>query len=155
MNLGFVINNIGPNQLAFDLIHQINLIGRTNVEVSCSLFIQNIIEPCVVPNCAVYNISEIMSFDGVMVATDFDTCEKMLKTTNQALKIFYLWELEWIRNPDKFLTYQSILRTKGLVIFSRSEQYAKQLEEYAGVKSHAIQPTLNVAQLIQNIKRKS
>jgi len=152
INLGILIDNIGPNQLAFDVIHQINRITKNNNKISFSLFVQNIIAPVIKPLCPVYNISEIMSFNGVMIATNFDTAEKMIKSVNQSLKIFYINELEWIHNPNDFLYYQNIVKTAGLIVFSRSEPYAQALARYAEVDSKAVMPNLEIEQLLNNIR---
>lgn len=148
-----MVDNIGPNQIAFYSVVQANYIARKEAGIDFTIFVENIVEPPIRPLCAVMNNAEMMSFDGILIATSFSGAEKILKAVNTSEKVFYVYNLEWLSSPQSFQKYVSILRHPELKIFTRSQQYAKAIEKYAGVKVRGISPNMNVVYIGETIAK--
>jgi hypothetical protein len=88
------------------------------------------------PFCATMNISEIWSFDGTLIATDINSASVVNKVVSPAKKIFYVWDLEWMRpyHQQNYLYNLSIFRSPYLKLVARSEDHVKLIEHYCNRK---------------------
>lgn len=75
-------------------------------------------------NFALMQITELYSFDGVGIACNISTAEKLIASPSPKLKLLYLWDLEWLRHPQIYHNYARIYRNKELKIIARCEDRA-------------------------------
>lgn len=149
-SVGVMIDNLGPSQLAFYTIHQLNLYSKASADVDYCVFINNICQPIIDTNFSVMNMSESMSFGGDLIAPTFELADKLINLVNQSNKHFHVWELEWIKNPYLYEKYVGILRNKELKLSTRSIFYANAIEKYSGVKITNFTPNFNIKKIISN-----
>lgn len=91
------------------------------------------------------NISEVFSFNGMLISTNLRNTAIMLKAKTNAKKIFYVWDLEFLRRGNSdFLRNNEIYRHPDIKIVCRSADHAKVLENYSNRKPDAIIPTINL-----------
>lgn len=143
-----MLDNLGPSQISFYSIFQLNLFSEKDYDMDCCIFINNICQPIIDSNFAIMNMSESMSFDGHLVATSFELADKLINLVNSSKKHFHVWELEWIKNPYLYEKYISILRNPELKLSTRSDSYANAIEKYSGVKITNITPNFNLKRII-------
>lgn len=146
--IGIMLDNLGPSQISFYTIHQLNLYSKKEHNVDYCVFINNICQPIIDTNFAVMNMSESMSFDGDLITTSFELADKLINLVNSSKKHFHVWELEWIKNPYLYEKYIAILRNKELILSTRSNSYANAIEKYSGVKITNITPNFNIKRII-------
>jgi hypothetical protein len=128
--MGFMLDNIGPNQLAHGLINSGNRFLEKNGQRSdIVLFIQNIIHPVQVPNFAHMNISESYDYNGNLVATSLNTAVKLLKCVGTRKRFFYVWDLEWTRPQNKnFAVINQIYNNPLVELIARSHTHSDLIE---------------------------
>lgn len=148
--IAVMIDNLGPSQLAFYTIHQLNLYSKKEYDTDYCVFINNICQPIIDTNFSVMNMSESMSFDGDLIAPTFEIADKLINLVNQSNKHFHVWELEWIKNPYLYEKFISILRNPELKLSTRSVFYANAIEKYSGVKITNITPNFNIKKIINH-----
>jgi len=71
----------------------------------------------------------------------------MLKTSNNADKYLYLWDIEWLDRVINHRVACDILRNDRLKIIARSESHAKIIENYCNVKPIGVVDDWNRNQL--------
>lgn len=146
--IGIMLDNIGPSQLGFYTLIQVNNVFHKDPKNDLTIFIQNISSPLIRPMCSVMNMSEVMSFDGDIVATSFEMADKLTKTINNGKKHFHVWSLDWVYNPYPFEQYVNILNNPELNLSTRSLYYANAIEKYCGRKVEVITPNFNIKKII-------
>lgn len=124
MKIGFVLNNLGPNQLAFDLIRSANE-ALKDPGLDVVLFYEESRRPCLTPHFAIMPAVESWGYDGVLVATDRSTARKVIPSPAASKKYFLVYDLEWTRPP--FLPFRenyAIYGDPNLNLLARSESHA-------------------------------
>lgn len=147
-SVGVMIDNLGPSQLSFYTIQQLNLYSKKEYDSDYCVFINNICQTVIEPNFAIMNMSESMSFNGHLIASSFELADKLINLVNSSKKHFHIWELEWIKNPYLYEKYISIIRNKELNLSTRSAFYANTIEKYSGVKITNITHNFNIKRII-------
>lgn len=146
--IGFLLNHLGPSQLAFYVINQINAIGEKTVDYDFVLFYEHLVKPCVVPNCMVLNATETFSFHGLLIATTLDNAEVAINSINTARNIYYIWDLDWMRRgQNNYIKNISILRNPKLELIARSQDHASAIENYCNRKVSSIISDANIAEI--------
>ncbi len=124
--LGILVNNLGPSQLSFEILIRAN---KYSNDLDFVLFYQNLCRPCFNLTSAAMQINEIYSFPGPAIATDLSTANTLIAAPSPVRKYFYVWDLEWIRMPQK--NYESlahIYQNPELQLIARSGSHKKLLE---------------------------
>jgi hypothetical protein len=107
VNIGIVCNNVGPSQLAYYLIKTGNEFVKTGDD-DLVVFFYELMPECIKPNFALMNLSEAYDYNGVLVATDINSASRILEYPGTQEKFFYLWDLDWIKLPQK--QYENLLQ---------------------------------------------
>lgn len=121
--IGFAVDNLGFSELSYYLIRAIN----ECLEEDCpdiTVFYSTLTRPILPLNTASMQMTELYGFAGVGVATNFHTAQKLLKCPAPQKKIFYIYDLEWIRNKVDFSILCEVYRNPSLELVTRSEDYA-------------------------------
>lgn len=152
MNIGIIIPDMAASQLAYMAINQAN-IGARETNDSYFLFFENMAAPCVRPLVTCLNISELHTFNGVLISTSIDTTLYAINAITNTKKIFYVWDLEWIRpNKNNFLYNMQAFRNENVEITCRSERHAKLIGNYCNRKPSLIFNNLNLLALKEHMK---
>lgn len=147
-SVGVILNNLIQNQLAFFAIHGLNNLTYNSHDIDCMVFIENISPPCVPPLFPVMDCLQIWNFNGLLISTTLENTMYSLKSTTSAKKMFYIWDVEWLRNKKDFQSNINILRNKELTLVTRSEDYADLTYNYCGIRPHVVEH-FNTTELIK------
>lgn len=140
--IGVILPHLQNSQLAYLVLNQMNTIVAKG-DHECIAFYKDVSYPCVKTTFAHMNMTEINSFNGLLVATDLDSAEAMLKSPLPCDKALYVWDLEWLRRGmDNFARNVGIYRDPRFTLISRSESHAKQIQNYCNRKVDAIIPNI-------------
>ena len=126
IKLGFAINNLGPSQLSYYLIKELNSLLKKRGDLDIIVFYENIARPYIKPEFALMQMAEAWSYGGTVIATDIAIAEKLLTFPAPTRKAFYIWDLEWLRKPRMFRELQP---TYGhLELIARSNDHKEAIE---------------------------
>jgi hypothetical protein len=153
-NIGIILPSMEIGQLAYEVITQINSEILAGSECDYRIFFENVSIECVRPMFAVMNISEIWAYSGMLISTTLDNTLFSLKLATDVLRVFYIWDLEWLRNEKNYLHNLSILRHPNLLLIVRSEDCAKELDRYCNRLPNFITPRLSFKDLADVIWQK-
>ena len=125
------MTNSGASQLSFCVITQLNKMFQENPEIDAIIFYENRHKSCLPANFAVMQISEARNQLGPIIATSFYTAHKLLDFTSKQ-KLFYVWDLEWIRNENgaikQYESYKSVYTDPSLELIARSSSHKDIIE---------------------------
>jgi hypothetical protein len=125
IKLGFMIDNLGTNQLANSLINSGNSFLKNNSQSDLIIFRQNIMPNCVQPNFGIMDTAEAYNYDGVVVATSLSTADYLIRCPGPCKKLYYIWDLEWVSHSQKiYEIFEAVYNSTELEIVCRSEEHA-------------------------------
>jgi hypothetical protein len=126
MKLGFLLKDIGYNQLAHDLIQSINTTLKNKAcPHQITIFTENVEEMIKTPSCPVMSASELWTYDGNVVATSMATAVKLLKAIGPKKKCLYVHAPEWF-SQSQIMQYENthaIYMHPELDILTRNAEY--------------------------------
>jgi hypothetical protein len=147
--LGFIVNNLGGNQQAFYLINYINsLVAKNRDDVT--IFYETPVIPCINTNFGLMQLNEAYGYDGVLIANNLTLADKMARFPGTKEKYFYVWDLEWLRVPNKnFHVLHSMYNNPLYKLIARSSEHAKIISDCWNVDVAGIVDDFNVYQFIE------
>lgn len=150
--LGVMVDNLGPNQLAFYLINYGNkMTMEDNKELI--VFYSNPQSPCLNIGFPIMQISEAWSYNGPLIATNFNLASQLIKFTGTPHKYFYVWDLEWLRMPNKqFQVLVDVYRNPRLKLIARSEEHARVINSCWNTEVVGVVDNFNVEKIYDIIK---
>lgn len=147
LKTGLVLNNFGMSQLAYFAIREGNKLLTERSDVGLFGFYQNLVPPCTEPDFALMHSFELYTFDGTLISTDISTTKQSLESFSASRRLFYVWDLEWIRHKASFSYYEQFYCNPKLELFARSEEHA-QLISNCWNKPCSVIENFNLGQLI-------
>lgn len=145
-NVGIVLDNLGPNQLAYFVIKNANQNSRS---VPITLFYQNLALPCLDTNIPVMCVNEIWPFKGKLIATSIETAIAVNNVVSEVDRYFYVNDLEWIRGKSDFIHNMQAFHS-NIQIFARSKEHAQIIENYSNRKVIKILPYFDVKEIVND-----
>lgn len=138
--VGVAVSDLSASQLNLLIIGQL----ENNIEnFDGSVFFCNVTHPLKEPRFACYQIAEMYNYDGVSIATDLQTANKLLFMLSPPEKYFYVWELEWFKFPHRnYHDFAQIYRNPELKLIARTEDYANMIEHCFNRKVDFLHPVL-------------
>lgn len=127
-NIGISVPHLGPSQLSTFAILFANKLFKT--EFDCTLFYRDVATHCMQINAGCMTLSEIWGFRGTLITTSLYDTQFALNSISPGKKIFYVWDLEFLRNEKDFMKNMSIFRNPYLQIAARSQSHASVIENY-------------------------
>ncbi len=153
--VGFLLKDIGNNQLAYDLVTSINRMSKDKKhDYTFTLFTENVETPSVNPKCPVMNAAEIWSYDGTVVATSMATAVKLIKSIGPKKKYLYVYAPEWF-TQHKISQYENthqIYMNPELEIVARNQDYHTLFTSCFNREPAFIWPEADVEQFVRNMK---
>jgi len=150
--ISLLVPSTGSSQLAFYLINEINNLTQTRPEIDVIVYCENNERNCIPTNFSVLTLPEAWGNDGPVVATTISTAENLL-SFNSNKKIFYVWDVEWIRNPQgysvEYEKYSDIYTNKDMSLVARSESHKKIIENAFNRKVEHIVSDFNMDQMME------
>jgi hypothetical protein len=153
MNIAAVIEHLGPSQKSFYLIKEFNkAINRKDMCVS--VFFQKSTVPVVPLMFSSKSVSFLSGFHHNAVCTTISEADMLLKSSNNANKYLYLWDLEWLYLPQNYNSICNVLLDDRLSIIARSESHAQLIENFCNKRPIGILDNWNLNELVRIICRK-
>lgn len=116
-------------------------------------FIQNTGLSEEVPAFALMNISEAYNYDGLVVATDLDSAEKILTMPGPKHKMYYISELEWVGQTKR--SYRELLnvyQNTNLKLIAASDEIAKDIYSLWNMKVFGVVADFDVGEIYATYK---
>lgn len=149
MKLGVLLDNLGPNQLALNVITNGNKVRDTDFIA----FYENSAKPYISPDFAIMQAFEAWGYRGILIATSLSTASQMITFPVCKEKYFYVWDLEWIRMKEKyFKTLHSIYSNPKLKLIARSNSHKKIIEDCWNTPVVGIVDDFDLTQMNEIIK---
>ncbi len=152
MKLGIAVNHLGPSQLAYAIAKNIHELLVKEPGVDVCVFYENATKPSFPPNCAIMPFVEAWHFDGVLINTTLSTAEKSLTFAGPRRKLFYVWDLEWLRFQQKeYRQSQAIYGHERLELLARSADHKQILESLWNRPVAAVVEDFDLLKILANI----
>lgn len=130
MKLGVLVRDLGPSQFNYYCIRNANVALKSGKVADFVAFYENLTKPCLTPNFAIMQAAEAWGYDGVLVATTLSTAEKLIRFPSAQRKLFYVWDLEWLRMGQKsYRALQAVYGHSRLRLLARSAEHARLIGE--------------------------
>ncbi len=125
MKLGVLVHDLGPSQLAYYLIRNANAALADGKLDDVIVFYEQLARPCLQPHFAVMQAAEAWGFGGTLLATSLATSLQALRCPAAEKRIFYVWDLEWLRLKQKsFRELAALYGNPQLHLLARSQEHA-------------------------------
>ena len=147
MNIGVIINDFSCSQLSFYAVRNINERSNDSPKHDYIGFFENLSSHVIEPAFSIMNMSEIWGFKGILIATSAATALTLIKSVGQCKKYFYVWDLEWLRDPDNYHTLLAIYRHLDIKLIARSETHAKAIQNFCNREGVGIMDDFNLSDL--------
>jgi hypothetical protein len=131
--IGILLPHTFDTQLAYEAIKEGNYLVFDNHNYDVSIFFEEFTPPIIKPIFGLFNASEVFSYDGTLISTTLSNTKISIKTMKPERKIFYIWELEWLKNEKNYLDNISVYQNKDIELVTVSDDYAKEINNYCGI----------------------
>lgn len=136
--VGVILDHLSVSQLGVDFMLELNKTAKEENKNVC-IFAKNLSPPSVELRCGVFGLNLLHNIDnGLIIATDLDGAEILINSQTTAEKAFYVWDLEWLHNPNKRNFLKNVDVYRNIKLLTRSESYADAIENYANVRPEVI-----------------
>lgn len=151
MKLGLAVNNLGPSQLTYYLVKNANAALAANPTLDIAAFFETPVAPALAANFATMPMYEAWGYDGVLIATTFETARKSQACMSPAARLFYVWDLEWVRPHARrsYREWASVYRDLSLSLLVRSEEHARVVERCWNRPVLAVVDDVNIDQILE------
>jgi hypothetical protein len=150
--VGILVKHLGRTQLANSIIENVNRFLSENGDTDIITFVENVVRPCQTPLFSVMNLNEAWEYNGIAIATNLSTAEKVLSFPGPKHRVFYVWDLEWMRRTDRnFLSYHNVYANPRLELIARSESHAKLIEQCWSRPVKAVVEDCDIGAMLQVI----
>lgn len=129
-NFNILVPNVGASQSSFYLIHEANKLATTKPELDIIVFYENRHKSCLPANFSTMEISEAWCNSGPVMASSYSTAKKMASFPAER-KLFYVWDLEWLRSSDvsqRYETHRDVYCNDSIELIARSDSHKKSIE---------------------------
>tara|TARA_R100001244_G_C5155104_1_gene130262 strand:+ start:311 stop:787 length:477 start_codon:yes stop_codon:yes gene_type:complete len=149
--IGIIVDDLSASQLSYYLIKNINEFLQDGLD-DFVVFFENATSSIIAPEFSVMAINEIWNFEGVLVSTSISNTLSMLKSFSPERKIFYVWDLEWLRQHGKeFENTVKAFTDNSITLIARSKEHALAIENYCNIKIEHVMENFNIKKLIRII----
>lgn len=127
IKVNFIVDNFGASQLSYYLIK----CGNELVNKDCQVvaFYDTITRHTLRPLFPTMQIIEAWAQDGISIATSLQSASNLLSFPGPDHKLFYVWDLEWMRAPQRMWCHlYDIFTHDDLKLIVRTEEYSKALK---------------------------
>jgi hypothetical protein len=128
LKMGFIVNNLGPNQLSYQLINSANSYLRNKDDTDVAAFYHSMSPIPYKPNFGLFHLFEAFNYNGYMIATNLHSASRMLSWPgpNRHKMYLYCYDLDWLRLPQKqWEQLAQIYLNPKLHLISRSQNHAE------------------------------
>lgn len=128
MKLAVAVDNLSLSQLAWGLVTSGNELVRRGPQNDVVALYMNPSRPCVSPIFSTMHMANGWGFDGVVISTSLDTALTVAGFPSVSRKVFYAWDLEWMRLQHKrYGDLRAIYADPRHTVVARCEDHARVL----------------------------
>lgn len=142
--LGVIVQDFGPTQLTYQLVRSAEKV-RSTIDI-CAFFNRSAKHSFPLP-FACMQLNEAWGYDGLIIATDIKTCLQMKTFPASSRKVFYVWDLDWMRiqlQDRDFDFLSSLYRSDELTLVARSVSHSEALRSAWNIERIAIVENFNL-----------
>lgn len=150
INIAAIIDNLGPSQKSFYLIKEFNKSLQSS-DICASVFFNRSAIPVVPVMFSCKNISFLAGYHDIAISTTLQEADILLKSDNGADKYLYLWDMEWLIQPQQYAYVCNILLDKRLKIITRSKEHSNVVYNFCNKRPVGIVDNWNLDSLIHTI----
>ena len=146
--IGLLLEDLSASQLTFYAVRNINdYIEKSDMDFV--VFFQNSTTSMISPRFSTMSVSEMWSFNGIVIATSVATALSAQKTCFPTKKYFYVWDLDWHRKEGRDFEYTiQAYNSPDLNLIARSSSHAEAIKNYCNRDVCGIVNNFNMDQLI-------
>ena len=149
MNFNVLLQNTGANQIAYCVIRNLNDLGHKRPDIDTIAYYEDMHRKCLPPNFAVMQIAEAWGQHGPIIATSLSTAIKLIGFPSER-KIFYVWDLEWLRGQQRhYKMYANVYTHPDLELVARSEDHKKIIENAFNKKVKYVIPDFDTSKILE------
>lgn len=149
--IGILVNNLGLNEIAFTTINHVNSIHRLNMKYECSIFYKQSAKHCIKLAGLSTSMDRAFYYDGILIATDFDTLHTLINCRAAYKKIYYPFQLDWTLQERSYLHNYAIYNHPDLTIIVPSDEYNKAFTNYCGKPPKCIVPRFFLPKIVEAV----
>ena len=124
--VGFLVKNLGASQLGYFLIRNLNEFLDENFEFDCTVYSEERHNGGLTVGFPVMQIIEAWGQQGTIISTSISTACKMIKFPSACRKLFYVWDLEFLRGhvPNNYDLIKKVYLNEDIELIARCENHA-------------------------------
>lgn len=121
-SIGFVVDDLAANQIAYTLLVNINAFLSKNAHIPVSLFFLENSQPCLNVTTSRYHAKDAVHFNGHLIATSPRSAD-IIKDIYLPKRYYYIYDIvRCLKNPVA-------LKDKSIVKFTRCKDYIDVLDK--------------------------
>jgi len=125
IQLNFLVEHMGNSQLAFALTSTLNDLADTRSDLDAIVYYNTMHRIYMTPKFAMMQMVEAWGQPGYTIATSVATARKMLSFPGTQKRLFYVWDLEWIRGEQIYYDmFAPLYQDPSIVLIARSKIHA-------------------------------
>jgi len=151
--VNFLVEHLGSSQLSYYLINMINKLALERNDLDIIVFFNTMQKTPLQPRFAMMQMAEAWGQTGYTIATSFGTAKRMLTFPSVDKRIYYVWDLPWLREPRQvYREYANVLCNPKIDIVARSPAHAASLYNFTNQDTEIpIMEDFDVAKLVEVI----
>ena len=144
-SVGIIVPSFLSSQMVYYSTKYTNVLLSQSNLYDIVFFYEQLAQMHLKPLCACMNISEIWSFSGLLVSTTIHNTILASKAIIPAKKVFYVWDLEWLRPGNQNYLYNiQAYRSPHIELVARSMDHAQVIENYCNRQVKAVIPNFQI-----------
>lgn len=140
MQFGLLVKNLYDSELNWRLLSQVNYLAKTGI-ADIIIFYEDAMPQVIHPMCTIMQIVEAYEYKFPLIATNLSTAQKLLNFPRSPKKIFYSWDLEWMRfKNESFYGFKKIYESSELELVCRTQEHKILIEKLWDKKVSRVSP---------------
>jgi hypothetical protein len=150
--INFLVDHMGASQMAFHLVKAANELSEEHGG-NTSVFYDQLHRPCRPLRVPSMMLMEAWAQPGVSIATSIPTMARLLTFPGPQVKLFYVWDMSWLKNPKRAGQAASLFRDPELDgIIARCEDHAHIIRNNFNVEVRHVFDNFSVPDLIEALR---
>lgn len=127
MKVNFIVDHLGASQLGYYLIKCGNQLANDGYAVTA--FYDRMSRHVLRPFFPTMQLVEGWAQDGITVSTSINSTINMIDFPGAKTKLFYVYDLEWVRlQPKIYASLSQLFNHPSITLITRTEEYAGIIE---------------------------
>ena len=127
---GIMLKKVDNSQLGYYATKSANWIAEKVTNVDVVMFVKELAVHPVMPLFATMSETDIWGYDAPVIATDLASAKTLLSASGPTEKLFYVWDLEWLRLPDyNHEELSKIYNNDDIKLIARSDRHYMLIKE--------------------------